>query len=177
MLLIIGVFAYNLDIKDRKQKSSIEPITSKSKMKITSTAFENNQTIPAKYTCDGDNVNPELNFSDIPTNTKSLILIVDDPDAPSGTWTHWIVWNISSSTTKIKENTTPSGSQEGTTSFGKPGYGGPCPPSGTHHYFFKLYALDTILSLDSKADVKQLNQAMQRHVLTETELIGLYSRK
>lgn len=149
----------------------------KKAMKIESTVFTHNQPIPAKYTCDGQNVNPPLTFSDIPAEAKSLVLINDDPDAPAGTWVHWTVWNISPTTTQVPENSVPQGAVEGTTSFGKSGYGGPCPPSGTHRYFFKVYALDTTLSLDAKATKQDLEKAMEKHVLAQTELIGLYSRR
>lgn len=143
---------------------------------IESTAFNNNEDIPAKYTCDGDNINPELVFSEIPSDAVSLVLIVDDPDAPGGTWVHWTVWNIDPGTTGIPENSVPGGSVEGNTDFGVPGYGGPCPPSGTHRYFFKLYALDTILDLATTATASDIENAMQGHVLGSAELIGLYSR-
>jgi len=146
-------------------------------MKITSPAFEHNKNIPAKYTCDGENINPPLQITEIPNNTQSLVLISDDPDAPMGTWVHWTIWNISPQTENIAENSSPSNATEGLTSFGKPGYGGPCPPSGTHRYFFKIYALDTNLelSVDSKKD--DLEQAMANHVLDSAELIGLYQRQ
>ena len=146
-------------------------------MKITSSAFQNNSKIPIKYTCDGENINPPLSFSDVPGNAKSLVLIMDDPDAPSKTWTHWTVFNISSVSTEIKENSVPGGSIEGMTDFGKLGYGGPCPPSGTHRYFFKFYALDIMLDLKMGANKEQLESAMQGHTLAQSELIGLYSRQ
>jgi Raf kinase inhibitor-like YbhB/YbcL family protein len=144
-------------------------------MKIISSAFENNSKIPAKYTCDGENVNPPLSFSDIPSNAKSLALIMDDPDAPSGTWVHWIVFNINPKITSVEEGTIPAESKEGITSFGKKGYGGACPPNGTHRYFFKLYALDAVLNL-TNPDKTTLEKEMQGHILDKAELIGLYSR-
>jgi hypothetical protein len=145
-------------------------------MKIESPAFSNNQFIPSKYTCEGDNVNPPLRFSEIPQTAKSLVLIVDDPDAPSGTWVHWTVWNISPNTQEITENSVPEGAVEGLTDFGKPGYGGPCPPSGVHRYFFKLFALDTVLQLENSAKVSELKKAMEGHIIAEAELVGLYER-
>jgi Raf kinase inhibitor-like YbhB/YbcL family protein len=145
-------------------------------MKITSMAFEQGQPIPSKYTCDGENINPPLEILDVPEGTKSLALISDDPDAPAGTWTHWLVWNINPETGIISENSVPAEAVEGTTSFGKPGYGGPCPPSGEHQYFFRLYALDTVLDLDPGADSAQLEAAMQGHILEQTEVMGVYSR-
>lgn len=146
-------------------------------MEIISSAFAHNEAIPSKYTCDGENVNPPLSFSNVPNETKSLVLIVDDPDAPLGTWVHWTVWNMPPTTTEIPEKSVPAGAIEGQTSFGKPGYGGPCPPSGTHRYFFKLYALDTILSLDASSTKEDLEHAMKNHILSQRELIGLYKRK
>ena len=145
-------------------------------MKITSPAFGNNQPIPSRFTCDGDNVSPPLVFSDVPDNAKSLALIVDDPDAPLGTWVHWVVFNIPKEVREIKENSVPQGVQ-GLTSAGQPSYQGPCPPSGTHRYFFKLYALDATLSLQDKADKKTVEAAMQNHIVAQAELIGLYSKK
>jgi len=146
-------------------------------MKITSTAFEHNQNIPAKYTCDGENVNPPLTILDVPENTQSLVLISDDPDAPSGDWVHWLIWNINPQTKEIAENSIPQNSVQGTTSFGKSSYGGPCPPSGTHRYFFKIFALDIKIKLDSEAQKSQLEAAIKNHILASAELIGLYSRQ
>lgn len=145
-------------------------------MEIKSSAFQHNKNIPSKYTCDGRNINPPLQFSDIPENSKSLVLISDDPDAPMGTWVHWIIWNIDPKTTEIAEDSVPGGVIEGTTSFGETGYGGPCPPSGVHRYFFKLYALDIKLDLPSSAKKEDLEKAMQNHILASAEIIGLYTR-
>jgi hypothetical protein len=145
-------------------------------MTIASPAFGNCQMIPKIYTCDGENINPALNFSNIPKRAKSLALIVDDPDAPAGTWTHWIVFNIRPTTKKIEQNSVPAGSTLGTTSFGKPEYGGPCPPSGTHRYFFKLYALDTTLKADTKTTETALVNEMQGHILDQAQIVGLYRR-
>lgn len=145
-------------------------------MQITSSAFKNNESIPAKYTCDGENINPPLQFSAVPETAKSLALIMDDPDAPRGTFVHWTLWNISPEQKEIAANSVPAGTVEGLTSFGKPGYGGPCPPAGTHRYFFKLYALDELLDLNPDADKAKLEQAMEGHVLAQAELVGLYSR-
>ncbi|KKQ42276.1 MAG: hypothetical protein US59_C0012G0021 [Candidatus Levybacteria bacterium GW2011_GWB1_37_8] len=144
-------------------------------MKIISSAFENNSKIPAKYTCDGENVNPPLSLIDVPANAKSLVLIVDDPDAPSGTWVHWTIFNINPKVANVEEENIPSGGKEGITSFGKTGYGGPCPPSGVHRYFFKLYTLDIILNLINP-DKAALEKAMRSHILDKAELIGLHSR-
>jgi len=116
------------------------------KMKVTSSAFQQGANIPSKFTCDGANTNPPLQISDVPAEAKSLVLIVDDPDAPSGLFTHWAVWNISPQATTIAEGSTPKGAQ-GTNDFGKSGYGGPCPPSGAHRYYFRVFALDRELDL------------------------------
>lgn len=145
-------------------------------MRIISSAFKNNEQIPQKYTCDGADVNPPLQFYEIPAGTVSLVLIVDDPDAPSGTWVHWVVYNIRPDILEIAENSTPSGSNEGITSLGKPGWGGPCPPSGVHRYFFKLYALDRSLDLPLVANKLEVEQTMQNHILQQASLIGLYQR-
>lgn len=145
-------------------------------MRIISSAFEHNQNIPSKYTCDGENVNPPLQFIDIPKNAKSLVLIVDDPDAPSKTWVHWVVFNIDPKTLKIEENSKLSSGIEGMTDFERTGWGRPCPPPGTHRYFFKLYALDSTLNLSSTDGKKEVEDAMKGHVLASSELIGLYSR-
>lgn len=145
-------------------------------MKLTSDRFEQNASIPSRYTCDGKDVHPPLSIQNVPKDAKTLALIVLDPDAPTGTWLHWTLWNIPASTTTIHEGEVPFGAIEGSTSFRKPGYGGPCPPSGTHRYFFKLYALDTSLSLGDRASLSELTEAMQGHILAETELVGLYGR-
>lgn len=147
-----------------------------SKLELTSSAFEPGGAIPLKYTCDGEDVNPPLTISKVMGGASSLVLIVDDPDAPNGDWVHWLVWDIDPGTTEIAENRGPEGAIQGKTSFGAPGYGGPCPPSGTHRYFFKLYVLDKKLELDSSADKGQLLEAMEGHVLEQAELMGRYSR-
>jgi len=133
--------------------------------------------IPAKYCCDGADVSPPLSIEGAPKETKSLALIVDDPDAPVGTWVHWVVWNIGVGTREIPENAVPQGAVEGMNDFRKRKYGGPCPPSGTHRYFFKLYALDAPLPLKPGAAKAQVEEAMKGHVLAQAELIGLYRRK
>jgi hypothetical protein len=145
-------------------------------MKIESTAFGNDEMIPVNYTCDGEDINPPLTISGVPVDAQSLVLIVDDPDAPAGTWLHWAVWNIGPATTEIPENSVPVGAVEGETDFGTPGYRGPCPPSGIHHYFFKLYALDTTLELGVSATVQDIEEAMDDHILESAELVGLCER-
>jgi Raf kinase inhibitor-like YbhB/YbcL family protein len=144
------------------------------KLVVKSPAFENNHLIPAKYTCDGDNVNPPLTIEGVPEGAKSLVLIVDDPDAPMGTWNHWVVWNIPPTARKIEENTVPG--TEGISTYRKHAYGGPCPPYGTHRYFFKVYALDAKLDLTGNSKKNNVEKAMVSHVLAEGELVGLYRR-
>lgn len=139
--------------------------------------FKNNENIPKKYTCDGENINPPLEISGVPEDAKSLVLIVDDPDAPMGTWVHWTMWNIDPKTEKIEENNVPYGAVEGMTSFKKLGYGGPCPPSGVHHYYFKIYAIDTMLALSKKADKLEIEKEINGRILDQAELVGLYSRE
>ncbi len=143
------------------------------KMEVTSTAFTDNGNIPEKYTCDGQDINPPLNIKNIPDRTQTLVLIVDDPDAPAGTWVHWVIWNIPPREL-IEENSIPG--TEGINSFKKNHYGGPCPPSGTHRYFFKVYALDTTLDLGSDAKKEDVEGAMEGRILAKGELVGLYSR-
>lgn len=145
-------------------------------MKISSPDFKQGGSIPARYTCDGENVNPSVSISGVPAGAKSLVLIVDDPDAPHGTWTHWLLWNISPGTDEIATGSAPGGAVQGVNDFSKNTYGGPCPPSGTHRYFFKLYALDKILDIPESSKRKALDHALQGHVIAETEYMGTYSR-
>lgn len=146
-------------------------------MKITSSAFQPSTAIPAKYTCDGENINPPLTFSQVPKEAQSLVLIVDDPDAPVGTFTHWVLYNMPSATIQVLENQVPKNTMQGKASFGNTEYGGPCPPSGTHRYFFKLYALDKMLELPQGATKKEVEEAMEGHIIESAEIVGLYSRK
>jgi hypothetical protein len=146
------------------------------RMKITSSAFQQAANIPSKFSCDGPNTSPPLQISDVPTNAKSVVLIVDDPDAPTGLFTHWAVWNMSPQTSTIVEGSTPKG-VHGTNDFGKSRYGGPCPPSGTHRYYFKVFALDRELDIPVGAKRHQLDAAMKGHVIAQGELMGRYSRK
>ncbi len=141
---------------------------------ITSQAFKENQMIPSVYTCQGQDINPALEIQGVPDGTQSLVLIVDDPDAPMGTWDHWIVYNILP-TDRIAENSIP-GTQV-RNSFGKLNYGGPCPPSGTHRYFFKLYALDALLTPAQTSSKAAIEKEMKGHLLGQAQLIGLYKKK
>ena len=147
-------------------------------MKIESSAFANGGEIPRKYGYKQDNVNPPLTISDVPSDAKSLAIIMDDPDAMGAVgkvWVHWVIWNIESSTVEINENSTPSNSIQGKTDFGETAYGGPAPPDKEHTYIFKLYALDDNLSLDEGSTKSQLEDAMKNHVVAETKLEGRYA--
>jgi len=145
------------------------------KMKITSSAFQEGGEIPSKFSRDGGNVNPPLRFEGTPMNAKSLVLIVDDPDAPVGLFTHWLVWNIDPKTTEIPERGVPKGAIQGTNDYPNLGYGGPQPPSGTHRYYFKTFALDQTLDLRSGAKRQELDKAMSGHVIAQGQLMGRYS--
>jgi Raf kinase inhibitor-like YbhB/YbcL family protein len=142
-------------------------------LKVTSPAFAQNEKIPKNFTCDGRDINPQLNISGIPNGAVSLALIVEDPDAPLGTWDHWVVWNISP-TGDIRENTVPG--TEGMNSFNRKKYSGPCPPFGTHRYVFSVYSLDAQLTLGEDAGKKEVLGAMSGHILAKGELVGTYSR-
>lgn len=144
------------------------------KLIVTSPSFEKNRPIPVKYTCDGDNVNPPTRIEGLPEGTKSVVLIIDDPDAPMGTWDHWVVWDIPP-TEMIEEDSVPG--VEGINDFNKHSYGGPCPPSGTHRYFFKVYSVDVKLALNPNSRKRDVENAMMGHVLAKGELVGLYARK
>ena len=152
-------------------------LNSKSTMKITSPAFSEGQDIPSKFTCDGVNVNPELQLSGVPASTQSLAIIVDDPDSQGGNWSHWLMWNIKPDTVVISENSVPSGAVQGTNDFGEAKYGGPCPGRGKHHYQYKVYALDVEFDLTSSAIKSDLIKAINGHVLDQAVLVGLYQKK
>lgn len=144
-------------------------------MNISSPKFKNNGFIPIKYTKDGENINPPLVFSCVPSQTKSLVLIMDDPDAPNGTWVHWVLWNINPKITEIAENSVPAGAVQGQTNRDK-NYSGPYPPSGTHRYFFKLFALDNTLNINSDTRAAELMKIIEPNIIEKAELIGLYQR-
>jgi Raf kinase inhibitor-like YbhB/YbcL family protein len=147
------------------------------KMKISSPAFHEGGLIPEKFSKYGRNVSPELQIEDAPAETKSLVLVVDDPDAPVGLFTHWLVWNIDPKTTEIGEATAPSGVVQGKNDFGETGYGGPQPPSGTHRYFFKIFALDKTLDLKPGAKRQEVDAAMKGHIIAQGQLMGKYSKR
>jgi len=151
-------------------------------IKLSSTAFQDDGLIPSKYTCDGDNISPPLAWSNIPANTKSVALIVDDPDAPAKTWVHWVLYDLPTSTTNLPETvkpqpSLPGGGKNGRNDFNKLGYGGPCPPAGTHRYFFKIYALDSETGLQPGATKEELLHAMDDHVIGQGKLVGTYQRR
>lgn len=150
-------------------------------MILTSSAFADGATIPSRHTCDGENLSPPLSWRDVPDGTVALALVVDDPDAPAGTWVHWVLFNVPASETGLSEGLSGAhilsrGTIEGTNSWGRCGYGGPCPPSGTHRYFFKLYALDGPVGLSPSATADDLVAAIERRVLAESVLMGRYAR-
>ncbi|MHC4111975.1 MAG: YbhB/YbcL family Raf kinase inhibitor-like protein [Planctomycetota bacterium] len=149
---------------------------------ITSSAFEEGGLIPPKYTCDDDDISPPFQWDAVPEGTKSIALISDDPDTPMGTWVHWVMFNLPADTRELQENIPkdeilPNGTRQGISDFQRIGYGGPCPPSGTHRYFFKIYALDTELDLAAGAAKSDLLNAMEGHILAEGQLMGKYKRQ
>ena len=157
---------------------SQERPSQQSPMLLTSSAFGSGEMIPKKYTCEGENVSPPLEILNVPIEAQSLALVVHDGDAPTaGGWTHWVVFNIDPLTIQIPAGSFPEGAIEGETSAGVSGYGGPCPPSGTHHYEFRLCALDSHLALGERAREADLEQAMVGHIISQTTLIGLYHKK
>jgi Raf kinase inhibitor-like YbhB/YbcL family protein len=146
-------------------------------MKISSPSFQNGGTLAAKFSQEGGNSNPALKIQGVPAKAKSLALILEDPDAPSGLFTHWLIWNIDPKTTAFTEHTAPKGAVEGTNDFGEVGYGGPQPPSGTHRYYFRIFALDQMVDLAAGAKRRELEKAMKGHVIAQAELMGRYSAK
>jgi hypothetical protein len=143
---------------------------------ISSPAFEEGQPIPPRFTADGSDVSPEIRLENPPGGVASFALIMDDPDAPAGTWVHWVVWNLPATADTVAEGSLPDAAVEGRNSWGRNRYNGPSPPSGTHRYFFKLYALDTTLDLPTGTDKTGLLRAMQGRVLAEAVLMGTYTR-
>lgn len=150
---------------------------SKKGMSITSTAISDRGRIPSIYTCDGEDINPPLEFHDVPEEAQSLTLIVEDPDSPGKTWVHWVLFNINPNVRRISEDSVPAGSSETVTDFGSKGYGGPCPANGIHRYNFKLFALDTTLDLTEDVTRDEIEESMEGHIIEKAELTGLYSRE
>lgn len=174
LIFLVGCAAQEKVIKPKEfiKTEEVKP------MKLTSSAFEHNGKIPSKHTCDGEDLIPPLTIEDVPAEAKTLVLIMDDPDAvkPAGkVWDHWVIFNIPPKTTEIEEGKDPNG-VKGKNSWKKLGYGSPCPPDTEHRYFFKLYALDTELDLGAGATKRDLEEAMKGHVLKKAELVGKYRR-
>jgi len=171
VLLVVGSCARQAEISDQGGK----------KMDVTSIAFQEGEMIPSKYTCDGQNTSPPLAWKSVPEGTKSLALIADDPDAPRGTFIHWVMYNMPASDRKLDENVPgekalPNGTRQGVNDANRIGYMGPCPPSGTHRYYFKVYALDKMLDLQPGATKEQVLDDMKEHVLAEGQIMGRYKR-
>ena len=201
IVLALAIFIWRVPLRPEPAGRDGQVISTT--MTLSSPAFEHNGKIPKKYTCDGENINPELRIKDVPPNAKSLALIMDDPDAPGGTFTHWVLWNIPVFAyppsppesgkvprgplrvplhSEVYENSVPGGSIQGITSFGDTVYDGPCPPRGAHRYFFRLYALDTVLNILQVPDIpagvsrSELEHNIKNHILDQAELIGIYER-
>lgn len=158
------------------------PLSAAGTIVVKSPSFEEGKTIPQKHTCDGEDVSPQLAWTGVSEGAKSLAIICDDPDAPAGTWVHWVLYNLPADAVGLEEKvppreTLPSGARQGKNDFRKIGYNGPCPPGGTHRYFFKVYALDRLLDLPPGATKAELVRAMEGHVLAQGSLMGTYSRK
>ncbi|RJR28286.1 YbhB/YbcL family Raf kinase inhibitor-like protein [candidate division WWE3 bacterium] len=161
-------------IKPEEQKPAVEY---PNKVKLTSSVFKVDEKIPEKYTCVGEDINPPLSITGTPAEAKSLVLILDDPDAPFKTWTHWVIYNINPATTEIEEDSVPKGAYLGENDFGKGTYVGPCPPAGRHRYNFYLYALDRVLELDEGANREELEEAMEGHIIdVAVPLIGYFEK-
>src|SRR5437867_735678 len=177
-----ALFAFTVALSVASSRAA-EKKPDKGHIQLTSTAFNEGASIPAKHTCDDQNVSPPLKWSGVPAEAKTLLLIADDPDAPRGTWTHWVLYDLPANTSELPEGTgkpqnIPGGAKQGLNDFKQLGYGGPCPPHGKlHRYFFKLYALDGQLRLKPGATRKEVEQAMQKHILAQGQLMGTYKRK
>jgi Raf kinase inhibitor-like YbhB/YbcL family protein len=168
--MLIGSQLYGVESNNRRNE-----------MKLLSSAFQHEGMIPDKFSCKGQDISPPLKWENAPAGSKSFVLICDDPDAPMGTWDHWLLFNIPASVTELQEGVPaqaelPNGARHGKNSWGRMDYGGPCPPGGTHRYFFKFYALDTLLDLEPGVSKKELMNAMQGHILDQTQLMGKFKR-
>lgn len=184
VFLLTALFSVSCQSKDQAKSPEDTALTEKKevsmpKIKVTSPAFEQDSMIPMRFTCEGDDIAPEIKWKNLPEKAKTLVLICDDPDAPHGTWVHWVVYNIPASDTSFSAKNSADGDSFvfGKNSWGKTSYGGPCPPSGTHRYFFKLYAIDTDLKLKAGATKEELLRAMDGHVLAQGELMGKYKKQ
>jgi Raf kinase inhibitor-like YbhB/YbcL family protein len=184
-VLLLPVCLANCSNRPQAPTQQPTPTTSqetKMGIKLASTAFQDGGAIPRGYTCDGTNVSPPLEWTGVPKSAKTLAIIADDPDAPAGTWVHWVLYNLPAEKIGVIENTPATetlsgGGMQGTNDFKKIGYGGPCPPSGSHRYFFKLYALDTELALRPGATKADVESAMAGHIVAQTQLMGTYRRQ
>ena len=177
ILLVTGLFFLHERTAENEIAEEANLTVTTPGMHITSSAFANNANMPAKYSCEGEGVNPPLSFSQIPEGTVSLALVLHDPDAPrEGGFTHWVIFNMAPTTTEIKENSNPASGIQGANGTGESGYRAVCPPTGVHHYSFKLYALDAVMDLDSSATKEALESAMEGHILEQAELAGLYQK-
>ena len=176
MLTIAALAIISCRSNDKKAESSTNL-----NITVSSDAFQEGEMIPKKYTCDGEDVSPSVSWTGLPAETKSVVLVCDDPDAPGDTWVHWILYNLPPNSGGLPEGVPPAemldgGGNHGINSWNRYGYGGPCPPSGVHRYFFKIYALDTVLDIDARATEKNVLQAMEGHILIQGQLMGKYSR-
>lgn len=175
-IILLSTFLFLFFKNQKPSQKTLKVSQIKAMIKIKSPVFNQGEMIPEKYTCKGEDVNPPLLIENVSEEAKSLVLIVDDPDAPMGTFTHWLVWNIDPKIKEIKEDSVPEGVVLGTNDFGKTAYGGPCPPFGTHRYYFKVYALDTVLDLPQGSNRSQLEKAIMGHVLDSGTLMGKFSK-
>ena len=180
MLAVAGC-ATRPQVSGQNSAATSTPPTTSGSIKLTSTAFKEGEPVPPQYTCDGVNVSPSLEWSGVPKSAKTLVIFADDPDAPAGTWVHWVLYNLPADNIGMVENLPATdelraGGFQGKNDFGKIGYGGPCPPSETHRYFFKIYALDSELPLKAGATKAEVEKAMEGHVVTQGQLMGMYQK-
>jgi Raf kinase inhibitor-like YbhB/YbcL family protein len=179
---IVMAFSIFCFCQNKKQSLPQKEVEKKMDIEITSTAFNEGGMIPTKYTCDGPDISPPLAWSSVPENTVSIALICDDPDAPVGTWVHWVLFNLPPEIKELPENLPTkeilsNGAKQGRNGSRRIGYSGPCPPGGTHRYYFKIYALNTKLDLEPGVEKKELVEAMEGHILAEGQLMGRYQRQ
>ncbi len=181
---IIGliVVLFFLFVRCQSKNKTRNHLNGRTTMQLVSSAFDSGGMIPVKYTCDGEDISPALKWNNAPAGTKTFALIADDPDAPRGTWVHWVIYNIPGNQHQLKEGIPAlrkltDGTLQGTNDFGKIGYGGPCPPNGVHRYYFKLYALDTVLAVNAGISKAELLKKIEGHILAKTELMGRYMRQ
>ncbi len=182
LIILCSILLVGFDSRNNTQKGDEKMAKAAAKIKMSSPAFEHGEMMPAKYTCDGNDISPPLKWQNAPSETKSFAIISDDPDAPMGTWVHWVIWNIPADKQELAEDIPkakelPDGSMQGLNSSKRIGYMGPCPPSGIHRYFFKLYALDTMLNLPGNITKEKLLSAMNGHIIGEGSIMAVYQRQ